>query len=267
MAHEAKGRRLVRVRANGPYLRAAAAGARLRRIERYPPRVEKLARVLGETPDDVRTVRSRRGDFGERSNDGRGHLGAEGNCPRVLEDLNGGPVSCSRHESMARRSGWQGVPDPSPAHEGADERVTKSSGVRGRPVRLGASAEAEDAAGSSPVDLQALYQVIRSTAVCRGLISYRDLSLSYSKLTGATPQSSRAVWDDALKELSQRLFAANPNAPAIGALVIYAPHRPGPPNTVWGSAPNAPRRRAASDALWERIVDEVYDHNWPPTLP
>ena len=48
------------------------------------------------------------------------------------------------------------------------------------PVRPGAPAEAEHGAESGPVDLLAIYQGLRATAVCRGLTTYRDLSLAYS---------------------------------------------------------------------------------------
>jgi hypothetical protein len=118
------------------------------------------------------------------------------------------------------------------------------------------------------MDLNALYQVIRTVAITHGLITYGDLSLRYATLTGATP-SGHTEWDRALKEIDQRLFNADPKAPTISALVVYNPPRyPAPHSSFWYYAPNGPAKPSTgSDALWARIVDEVHAFDWPPTLP
>jgi len=117
-------------------------------------------------------------------------------------------------------------------------------------------------------DLDALYQVIRSVALTRGLITYGDLAVTYASRTGAPPPVEHAGWDDALREINRRLFKADPKAPSITAVVVYRPQEPEPPIAFWGSSPNVPARpRWASDVMWSRIVEEVHGYDWPPALP
>jgi hypothetical protein len=117
------------------------------------------------------------------------------------------------------------------------------------------------------VDLNAIYQVVRTVAVTRELISYYGLAHRYALLTGGTPPAEHVDWDRALWEINERLLAADLKAPPIGALVILSRH-PGPSDAFWNGATNTPPRpRAVSDGLWRRIVAEVHDYDWPPTLP
>ena len=117
------------------------------------------------------------------------------------------------------------------------------------------------------MDLNAVYQVVRTVAVTRGLISYYDLALKYASLTGGAPPAEPAHWDLALREINNRLLAADLSAPPIGALVVLS-HQPGPSDAFWNCGRNTPPRpRAVSDSVWRRIVAEVHDYEWPSTLP
>lgn len=121
-----------------------------------------------------------------------------------------------------------------------------------------------------PPDLDALYRILVRTARNRTTMSYEDLANAYEEETGVWLHY-HGTWDEPLGELNRRLYANR--LPPLSAVVTYKQDTGEeliPGDGFWGCSPNIPERPRSSDErmlIWSRILNEIYETNWPAELP
>lgn len=120
------------------------------------------------------------------------------------------------------------------------------------------------------MNLQIVYWILSSIARRSTLLTYTDLSEAYHDKTDEwhEPQGS---WDQPLGQLNMQLHAAG--WPPLSAVVVLRAPDGGfgqPGGRFWQSSPNVPARPAnVTDRTmeWARLLEQVYQRQWPATLP
>lgn len=115
-------------------------------------------------------------------------------------------------------------------------------------------------------DIAIVYSILRSWALKGEPRTYSDLSREYEVKTGEWHEP-HGSWDIPLGELNTRLASAG--APALSALVILkTANEPGA--GFWGCASNAPARPTSELArleVWQDVVHQIREYQWPASLP
>ncbi len=116
-----------------------------------------------------------------------------------------------------------------------------------------------------PINLDELYVILREWALDGRPQTYRRLSEVYRERTGNWFHW-HGSWDHPLGAINNQL--ARVGAPALSAVVILQDKNE-PGGDFWGCAPNVPPRPRTDDARlaeWTRILNDVRNYPWPPTL-
>ena len=115
-------------------------------------------------------------------------------------------------------------------------------------------------------ELNLLYSILRDAARGRRQVTYVDLAHQYNLHSG-TSHGPRGVWDEPLGDLNRQL-AETDQPPLSGVVVLKSTGEPG--QDFWGSCgrvPSRPSDPVQRQSLYARILEEVFAHPWPETLP